>query len=143
MPRSVPFWQLKGAGVRGGPGRFEAGSVTGLIEGGSVAGPGGPEPRGSPANASPNARDPLTGAGPGGAARPARTWTAGLAQDFLAATELPEELLHRARQGRVVEAVDDVLALALVDHQVRLLEHRQVARDRGLRQVEVADDLAD
>jgi len=36
-----------------------------------------------------------------------------------------------------------VLALALVDDQVGLFEHRQVAGNRGLGQVEVPDDLAD
>lgn len=68
---------------------------------------------------------------------------AALAQRFLARAELAEELAHRRGESVIVEAVDDVLALALVDDQIGLLEHGQMARDGRLRQVEVADDLAD
>src|SRR6185295_15533354 len=66
-----------------------------------------------------------------------------LPHDFLATAELAEELLHRSRQCGLIQAIDDVLTLALIEHQLRLLEDRKVARYRGLREVEVADDLSD
>ena len=47
---------------------------------------------------------------------------AGSAHDFLATPELAEELLHRGREGVVVQPVDHVLALTLVDDQVGLFQ---------------------
>jgi ketosteroid isomerase-like protein len=41
-----------------------------------------------------------------------------------------------------IEPIDDTLALALVDHQICLFQHRQMARDRRLREVEVLDDFS-
>src|SRR3954471_14997300 len=66
-----------------------------------------------------------------------------LTHNFLATTELTEELLHRRRQCIVVQPVDHVLTLALVDDQLRLLEHRQVTGDRRLGKIEIPNDLAD
>ena len=72
----------------------------------------------------------------------AATAAALLPQHGLTAGEAGEELEQRAREDLVVEAVDDVLSLPLVDHQVRLFQHREVTRDGGLGQIEVAHDLA-
>src|SRR4051812_19465878 len=67
----------------------------------------------------------------------------GLAHDFLTTVELTEELLHGRRQCIIIQAIDDILALALVDDQIRFLEDRQMARDSGLGKIEVPNDLAD
>ena len=65
----------------------------------------------------------------------------GLAQCGLAGLELTEEVLHRARERVVIEAIDDVLALSLIDHQIGFLEDGQVPGDGGLGQLELADDF--
>lgn len=46
-----------------------------------------------------------------------------LTHDFLTATELTKEFLHRGRQRRFVQSVNHVLTLALVDDQLGFLEH--------------------
>src|SRR3954453_3909030 len=71
-----------------------------------------------------------------------RNSTAKSAHHVLAAAELSEEFLHRSRQRGFIQAIDDILSLALVDDQIGFLEDRQVTGDRGLRQIEIADDLS-
>jgi hypothetical protein len=85
---------------------------------------GGPIPLPRLANLSSPAwgRERVGRRGGGWESRPAPA----LAHDFLAAPELSEELLHRSRKRRLVEPVDDVLALPLVDDQLGLFQDRQV-----------------
>src|SRR5829696_7455133 len=66
-----------------------------------------------------------------------------LAHHILTATELTEEFLHGGRQRRIVQTVDHVLTLALIDDEIRLFQDRKVARNRRLRQIEIADNLTD